>query len=248
MRSFSLFLALNGCPFGVDTDSAVHSDSGPIPTRWYLTCGDPVCQGYTGPNNAVEICDDEFAGNDCNNEGSTCDPVDDCNALLTCATKDPTKQQGGCPISLAQHKREIRSLSDAERAALVQSALTMPLTTWSYRWDPPGTPQHLGFLIDDNEGSVAVAADGQHVDLYGYTSLTLLSVQDQADRVAAQWVRLNEQDTLLAAQGVRLAGQAMQLSRHQSRLAKQESRLYAQEVEIRTLRGQVEALVARQGR
>ncbi len=197
-------LVLAACTFGTPTDSAVPKDSGGAEdstpeTAWYLTCGDPVCQEYAGPTAGVELCDDEAAGGECTTEGEICDPVDGCNAMLICATEDPTQQEGGCPISLAKYKREIRYLSDGERATLARGALEMPIATWSYRWEPPGAAPHLGFVIDDNEGSYAVAADGAHVDLYGYTSLALLSVQEQSDRLAEAEARLARQEQELAA-------------------------------------------------
>lgn len=188
----SLLLA---CSFSTPSDSAPKESADSEPgAAWYLTCGDPACSGYSGPTDGVDLCDDEVAGADCTAEGATCDPVDDCNALLICATEDPRQQEGGCPISRATHKRDVRYLDDADRARLAREVMAMPLATWSYRWEPPGTPAHLGFVIDDNEGSHAVAADGNHVDLYGYTSLALLAVQEQAARLAEQEERLRRQE------------------------------------------------------
>jgi ketopantoate reductase len=65
----------------------------------------------------------------------------------------------------------------------------VPLATWRYKGEPEAGPAHLGFLIDDLvQGGVthpAVRPDGGHVDLYGYTSLTLAAVQEQAVGLAA---------------------------------------------------------------
>lgn len=179
-------LLLLGCLLG--DDSAPHAEDAAL--SWYLGCGDPVCQGYTGPFEGVPACTTEAPGVACAEEGATCDPVDECNARLQCATSDPTQQEGGCPISLASAKREIRYLTDAERADVAKDLLTLPLATWSYRWEPAGAPPHLGFIIDDVGAGPAVTADGGHVDLYGYTSLAVAALQAQEQRLAAQEAEL----------------------------------------------------------
>lgn len=167
-----LLLTLLGCP--------------PEPEpAWYLGCGDPACSGYGGPFDGVPLCDPEVAGDPCTPAGASCDPVDDCNALLVCATEDPRSQDGGCPISLARHKRDIRYLDAEALVATAAAAGDVRLATWNYRWEPPGTPPHLGFLIDDQVPGPAVAADGQRVDLYGHTSLAIAGVQAQQARTAA---------------------------------------------------------------
>lgn len=166
---------------------------------WYFTCGDPACSSYAGPFDGVPLCTDELSGDPCVDEGAECDPVDDCNALLVCATEDPQDQTGGCPISRAKFKRDIRYLSPEESAAAARTAAGMRLATWNYRWEAPGTPPHLGFVIDDAPSSVAVTADGDHVDLYGYTSLTLAAVQEQERRLTAQQSLIDAQARELAA-------------------------------------------------
>lgn len=59
----------------------------------------------------------------------------------------------------------------------------MKLATWTYKTDP--THERFGFIIDDNEKSVAVDASRDMVDLYGYTSLAVATVQLQARELAA---------------------------------------------------------------
>src|SRR5439155_22412171 len=44
---------------------------------------------------------------------------------------------------------------------------------------------HLGFIIDAVGASPAVAADGGHVDLYGYTSMAVGAIQAQQRRIDA---------------------------------------------------------------
>lgn len=112
-------------------------------------------------------------------QGTTCDPIDACNALLQCDTSDPTLQSGGCPLSLAKYKREIHYLSSNERQKASEDLLKMKLATWRYRDGLDDGADHFGFMIDDVPGSAAVRPDGGHVDLYGYTSLAVAAIQQQ---------------------------------------------------------------------
>lgn len=171
------------CVTGADSESAAKS------LHWYSTCGDPACSGYSGPFEGIELCTTETEGAACETEGTTCDPVDDCNAKVVCAYEDPKDMTGGCPISRVAHKTDVVYLDAEAQAAAAGSLLAMPLASWRYRWEPAGT-RHLGFLIDDVEGSAAVAADGEHVDLYGYTSMTVAAVQAQQARIEAQQAEL----------------------------------------------------------
>ena len=157
--------------------------SPPVDLRWYTTCGDPVCGGYQGPFDDVPLCTDEAEGLTCDDEGAGCDPISDCNTLVICATEDPKQQPGGCPISRAVHKRDIAYLDADARSAAAQQALSMRLATWRYTWEGDAQRQHLGFIIDDQPQSPAVRADGEVVDLYGYTSLAIAALQEQAEQI-----------------------------------------------------------------
>ncbi len=173
--------------------------------QWFFTCGDPVCNGYTGPTDGVALCDKEEAGSSCTDEGAACDPEDDCNALLTCAAEDPTAQEGGCPISRRAYKHDIRYLNEAERDAAGAQALQLHLATWAYNHAPPGERAHLGFIIDDlDAGSPAVSVDGDHVDLYGYTSMAVAAVQAQDKRLRDDEARIAQLERELAELRARL--------------------------------------------
>ena len=151
--------------------------------QWWKTCGDPVCgPGGHRVDPKVPACTTQKVGDPCASLGVSCDPIDPCNVHFECATSDPTKQTGGCPISRAKYKENIRYLNGPERAAVARDILELPLATWRYR-DGDGAP-HLGFIIDDAGASPAVRPDGDHVDLYGYTSMTVAAIQEQAQRVA----------------------------------------------------------------
>lgn len=163
--------ALAGCGNADD-------DGGGSDLQWYTTCGDPACGGYT-PTPGATLCSDEQAGAACSEDGVRCElPGDDCNTDLLCTDTDPATN---CPISRARFKHEIQYLDDAARAAAAGALLDVRLATYRYRGARDDGREHLGFVIDDlPANSPAVAADGQHVDLYGYTSMTVAALQAQA--------------------------------------------------------------------
>jgi hypothetical protein len=93
--------------------------------------------------------------------------------------------------SRRDRKDGIRYVDDAERAALAEQALSIPLASYTYKADPPGSRRRLGFIIDDQpDPSFAVDADRAHVDVYGYASLLLATVQQQQKQIAALEARV----------------------------------------------------------
>jgi hypothetical protein len=99
------------------------------------------------------------------------------------------------PVSRREFKTDISYLSDEERAVIANEALQTRLAEYRYKSEPEGTKPHLGFIIDDmpSDGH-AVHADGTHVDLYGYTSMLLATLQEQQKQIDA----LKKQLELLA--------------------------------------------------
>jgi hypothetical protein len=156
------------------------TDAGAGGLRLYYTCGDPVCHGYTAGSGA-SLCTTEKVGDVCTVEGEKCDPQDDCNALVICASSDPTMKPGGCPISRLRYKQDVHYLSAPELTRYRDELLAMKLATWRYKHDP--SKERLGFMIDDNEGSAAVDGKRDLVDLYGYTSMAVATIQLQAQQI-----------------------------------------------------------------
>jgi len=155
------------------------------PPRFFFTCGDPVCRGYVRPENMTPCTPAQQAGQTCGPEGQTCDPADACNRRLVCSREDPTQQPGGCPISLASWKKDIRYLDETDRRHQHDAIVRLPLATWRYRGEGADAPARLGFLIDDVGGAPCVMPSGQRVDLYGYTSMTVAAIQVQAREIEA---------------------------------------------------------------
>ena len=189
------FAPLTGCG---DKDDDTSESGAAAPTAWYSTCGDPACEGYAGPTSGLALCTDEAEGESCAEEGAECDLQTDCNTRLLCATEDP-KSMNDCPVSRAKYKHDIRYLSADERDAARRQLLDTRLATWRYRWDAPTRRARLGFIIDDQPGSPAVQADGNHVDLYGYTSLTVAAVQAQEAELQTLRTELTETRAALQA-------------------------------------------------
>lgn len=87
-------------------------------------------------------------------------------------------------VSRREFKKDIDYVSDAERAELARQALEIPLARYRYKTDPDTQSKHLGFIIDDQpQASPAVATDATHVDLYGYASMLVATVQEQQKQI-----------------------------------------------------------------
>lgn len=199
MRAFSLLTPLVAVLAAlIACGDAPPADDGA--STWFATCGDPVCNTYSGPTDGLATCADEGVaeGDACSELDATCDLEDDCNRRLICATEDPVAD-GMCPKSRKAHKRDIAYLDAEARAAVSEDLLAMRLATWRYRGTLDDGAVHLGFLIDDVPGSPAVRADGEHVDLYGYVSLAVATIQEQHAHIAAQQQRIDLLEKRLAA-------------------------------------------------
>ncbi len=155
---------------------------GPTPSsaalNWYTTCGDPVCGPNASPAGVAPCSAESVEGTACSAEGERCDAMLGCGATLICVASDPKLGPGGCPISRAHFKTDIAYVTEHERRRLAEQVLNLPLATYRYRGDPDGE-EHLGFIIEDVEPSLAVDAPRDRVDLYGFTSMVVAALQEQ---------------------------------------------------------------------
>lgn len=151
---------------------------------WYATCGDPVCRTHQD-HPGVARCTTQMAGQACAALNDQCDPVNDCNSLLLCATRDPKTNPGGCPISRRRYKEDIRYLSGPDLLRYSDELHKVRLATYEYKGAAQPGRRHLGFVIEDQEQSMAVDPERDMVDLYGYTSMAVAALKVQAAEIEA---------------------------------------------------------------
>ncbi len=157
------------------------ADSGGGATVWWTTCGPPACAGDAAiPDSGLPYCPLQQAGSACATPGAECDPYARCTGPLLCSTTDPKGMPPECPISRASSKKDIRFLSSLDLRAYSRELIDLPLATFRYRGGDERT--RLGFLIDGHESLACV--DGDHVDLYGYTSMAVAALKVQEEEIA----------------------------------------------------------------
>jgi hypothetical protein len=181
---------------GSATDAQPGSDAESTDARagglfWYLTCGDPVCHapesdaGPTEPDGGA--C--PAVGSSCSTAGESCGTPDAgvaCGAVLTCAAADPKAGFGGCPLSSRQFKDGIEYLDPAALEQLHDQTLRIRLATYNYKAayaDPK--PKRLGFIIEDNPASPAVDPAHDSIEMYGYLSMVVATMQVQEKEIAS---------------------------------------------------------------
>ena len=92
--------------------------------------------------------------------------------------------ENNCPISTRAAKRDIRYLSPAESAEVARVALGTRLATYEYTDPALRGPRRLGFIYEDpTTHPYARNPDISGVDLYGYTSMLLATVQQQQRQI-----------------------------------------------------------------
>jgi hypothetical protein len=157
-----------------------------------MTCGDPVCRFVPDAGSDGGLTDDAGApcpalGTACTTNGATCgdrNTVNACGAIEECAATNP--QSRGCPISSRAFKDDVRYVDDAELDQLHEEAIHIRLATYNYKpqFDDP-TRRHLGFIIEDDPQSPAVDRPYDRVDLYGYLSMAVATMQVQEKEIEA---------------------------------------------------------------
>jgi hypothetical protein len=126
---------------------------------------------------------------------TVCDSAPSCACMSCVCGTNSTCQDGTAldpgvicdtqTVSSRTVKADIAYVEADERAALAQQALAIPLARYRYKTEPKDARHRLGFIIEDQPNpSPAVLADRMHVDEYGYTSMLLATVQQQAKELA----------------------------------------------------------------
>lgn len=171
-----------------DLDGGCHAQSVPGAASWATgSCPDGGCP----------------SGSFCLLGGGESSNTFGCAPLATACNGTPSCACMGCLCALGCHdsaagpwcengtisqraaKVDVTYLTADEQRALAREALSISLARYRYRGEPPGARRRLGFLIDDQPNpSPAVQADRAHVDEYGYTSLLLVTIQEQQKEIA----------------------------------------------------------------
>ena len=166
--------ALDGCP----------------QLRWYRGCGPPVPGNQVCPPGVI-FCTTEEVGASCHEpEASCCQPGShcaggQCNAPLVCTDDDPRNPPGRqCRlISRRRFKHSIEYLTGRDLERLRSKLLAMNLTRFRYNGEPSSQAPHLGFIIEDVEPSPSVDSQNDSVNLYGYVSMAVATIQVQEGEI-----------------------------------------------------------------
>jgi hypothetical protein len=75
----------------------------------------------------------------------------------------------------------------------------MQLATYDDTHEAPAEQRHLGFIIEDDPHSSAVFVGRERVDLYGYASMAVATLQVQSRRIAELERQVAELRALLKA-------------------------------------------------
>lgn len=131
--------------------------------------------------NATGTCETSYKGTACGKD--VCGPSQTCCSGVP--FPEPTCINGNmCPISQRKHKKDIAYLSEADKQRLSDELLGIPLATYRYKSESAEDRAHLGFIIDDIAPSPAVTPNAERVDMYGYATMSVATLQVQAREIA----------------------------------------------------------------
>jgi hypothetical protein len=170
---------------GAHHDDA-NADAGKL--TWYTTCGYPVCGGPLGADAAVpDAAACPAVGSPCTTKGAACGtPTQaNCGVTLLCDDHSPAVE---CPLSTRAAKDGIEYADEAALVRLRDETLGIKLATYTYKPGAgAGDPReaHLGFIIEDEPEIQATNGARSRVDLYGYISMAVATMQVQQKEIAA---------------------------------------------------------------
>lgn len=162
------------------------------------TCPDPypVCVEVDPPvwacepPNPDETCPvaQPLLGTGCATEEQICDYGCEAGERRICSDGGwiSGSQPGGCPRSSRRVKRDIDYLDGAAVDEVARQVLETRLASYEYTDPALRGRRHLGFIIEDQApAAYSVDPERSQVDLYGYTSMLLATVQAQERRIVA---------------------------------------------------------------
>ncbi|HSO35877.1 MAG TPA: hypothetical protein VLT33_25280 [Labilithrix sp.] len=138
----------------------------------------------------------------CTTEGESCaidEPVECGQTVMRCSKGIWDLGNTQCPISTARAKRDITYVDGEQTDRLHGELMNVRLATYRYKVGDEAT--HLGFIIEDMPpASPAVLPARDRVDLYGYVSMSVASLQHQQqeiDRLSAEMARVSAENAAL---------------------------------------------------
>jgi hypothetical protein len=181
------------CTYGDLTCACTNCTNGPA-----TTCSGDLTWHCAAPN-ADTACPAgiPLLGSACTTDNKTCTYACGTGNARTCKQGAWYSASGGpCPVSSRRAKKDILYLGPSDRQHIADDLARFKLATYEYRDPALAGKRHLGFIIEDVPGSPAVDRDGDMVDLYGYASMLVASVQAQGEEIAklkAELLRLKRQ-------------------------------------------------------
>ena len=157
-----------------------------------IQCEDEADVVWQEPS--TELCSDRDVS-----VGDVCDDTEDACVLLrgfSCTSmpdgpavgetflscRSQPFEDGNCPQSSRDVKREIAYVKEAERNALAQEILSVKLARYHYV-DPTKPGRKLGYILED-QPHASFSGEGR-VDLYAYMSAVVALAQEQQVQIEA---------------------------------------------------------------
>lgn len=152
--------------------------------QWHERCLFVHIRGHEECPETMHFCTTEELDAPCREDEAPCCRAEsrctnaNCNSSLECTDHDPSPV--ACRLrSRRQFKHDIEYLGQGDLEQLRSKLLQMNLTRFRYNGQPSSTAPHLGFIIEDVEPSPSVDVQNDAVDLYGYISMAVATIQVQ---------------------------------------------------------------------
>jgi hypothetical protein len=158
--------------------------------RWYRSCLFTAIREHDVCPPSTAFCTTEEPGAPCREYQERCCPSEsgctrgNCSYPLVCSDRDPSGV--ACRLrSRRSTKHDIEYLAQTDLERLRSKLLGVNLTRFRYNGEPASAAPHLGFIIEDVEPSPSVDSQHDSVDLYGYVSMAVATIQVQQGEIQA---------------------------------------------------------------
>lgn len=164
--------------------------SGAAPLCEGGTCKAPPCNVDGGSCAGGALC----CGASCCGAGQLCCSVEGPVGGLPPECFTPTGSQSTCPQGCSPQCVSDRAVKSAvvpvDERQVLERVASLPLSTWTYRFDPAGT-RHLGPMAQDFHDAFSLGASSTSYDPVDAHGVSLASIKALAAMVAEQRARLD---------------------------------------------------------